>query len=264
MINIINNPHLPNFELHTVLHGEEKLHMIHKRLENGATYNVRSELIDIIDKGDKKGAVLIDRITGYLVNEKGEESPAYYVDRSVFARTLGGSGFKGTGKSANLPSTPKRKPDVVLKDKTFINQALLYRLNSDPNPLHVDPNIAALARYERPIIHGKWLLIQDWPHMEQLLVQLFRTYWAMMLKKYNQLRLDLLGTYSLEKAWKLMFGRSRTSCFSKLRWWSARPRPSWVSSLPERQPNCDLIAINAPILKDSLLASAGCCSINTI
>lgn len=154
MINIINNPYLPNFELHTVLHGEEKLFMIHKRLENGATYKISSELIDIVDKGNKKGAVLIDRITGYLVGDKGQESPAFYIDRSVFARTLGGSGFKGTGKATNLPTPPKRNPDVVLKDKTFINQALLYRLNSDPNPLHVDPNIAALARYERPIIHG--------------------------------------------------------------------------------------------------------------
>lgn len=108
---------------------------------------MRAELIDIIDKGNKKGAVLISRITGYLVNEKGEESAAYYIDRSVFAKTLGGSGFKGTGKSQNLPSTPKRNPDVVLKDKTFINQALIYRLNSDPNPLHVDPNIAALAKF---------------------------------------------------------------------------------------------------------------------
>jgi hypothetical protein len=156
MVNVVNNPHLPAFELHTILHGEEKLHMIHKSLENGATYRVESELIDVIDKGDKKGAVLIDRITGYLVNEKGVESPAYYIDRSIFARSLGGSGFKGSGKSTSLPSTPKRNPDVVLKDKTFINQALLYRLNSDPNPLHVDPNIAALARYERPIIHGNF------------------------------------------------------------------------------------------------------------
>ena len=41
--------------------------MIHKRLESGATYKMRSELIDIIDKG-KKGAVLVNRITGYLVN----------------------------------------------------------------------------------------------------------------------------------------------------------------------------------------------------
>lgn len=154
MVNIINNPYLPAFELHTILHGEEKLHMIHKRLENGGTYRMESELIDIIDKGNKKGAVLVDRVTGYLVNEKGEESKAYYIDRSVFAKSLGGSGFKGTGKSTNLPAPPKRNPDVVIKDKTFINQALLYRLNGDPNPLHVDPNIAALARFERPIIHG--------------------------------------------------------------------------------------------------------------
>ena len=59
---------------------------------------MESELIDIIDKGNKKGAVLVDRVTGYLVNEKGEESKAYYIDRSVFAKSLGGSGFKGTGK----------------------------------------------------------------------------------------------------------------------------------------------------------------------
>ena len=72
MVQIISNPYLPHFELHTVLHGEEKLHMIHKKLEIGAKYVVRSEIIDIIDKGAKKGAVLISRITGYLVNEKGE------------------------------------------------------------------------------------------------------------------------------------------------------------------------------------------------
>lgn len=158
MINVANNPHLPHFELHTILHGEEKLYMIHKRLESGAAYKMRSELIDIIDKG-KKGAVLVNRITGYLVNEKGEESPAYYIDRSIFARTLGGSGFKGTGKSTNIPSSPNRKPDVIIKDKTFINQALIYRLSGDPNPLHVDPNIAALAGYEKPIIHGTFHFI---------------------------------------------------------------------------------------------------------
>jgi hypothetical protein len=174
MINVINNPHLPQFELHTILHGEEKLYMIHKRLESGATYKIKAELIDIIDKGDKKGAVLVSRITGYLVNEKGEESPAYYIDRSVFARTLGGSGFKGTGKSTNLPAIPKRNPDVVINAKTFLNQALLYRLNSDPNPLHVDPQMAALAKFERPIIHGISTLTKVWQLTEQLREPLFK------------------------------------------------------------------------------------------
>ena len=127
--------------------------MIHSKLEQGK-YRMEGQLIDIIDKGNKKGAVLVSRITGYYIDENGKESPAYFVDRSVFAKTLGGSGFKGTGKSKPLSSAPKRNPDSVLKASTFRNQALLYRLNSDPNPLHVDPNIAALARFERPIIHG--------------------------------------------------------------------------------------------------------------
>ena len=108
---------------------------------------MEGQLIDIVDKGNKKGAVLVSRITGYHIDEKGKETPAYYVDRSVFAKTLGGSGFKGTGKSTPLPPAPKRQPDAVLKASTFKNQALLYRLNSDPNPLHVDPNIAAMARF---------------------------------------------------------------------------------------------------------------------
>jgi acyl dehydratase len=72
---------------------------------------------------------------------------------------LGGSGFKGTGKSTNIPASPNRQPDVIIKDKTYINQALIYRLSGDPNPLHVDPNIAALAGYEKPIIHGTSLPI---------------------------------------------------------------------------------------------------------
>ena len=93
MVNVTRNPHLPHFELHSILHGEEKLHMIHERLQQGK-YRMEGQLIDIVDKGNKKGAVLVSRITGYHIDEKGQETPAYYVDRSVFAKTLGGSGFK--------------------------------------------------------------------------------------------------------------------------------------------------------------------------
>jgi acyl dehydratase len=60
---------------------------------------------------------------------------------------LGGFGYKGSGAKINIPNVPKRDPDYVLKDKTFPNQAILYRINSDPNPLHADPNFAALAGF---------------------------------------------------------------------------------------------------------------------
>jgi hypothetical protein len=74
---------------------------------------------------------------------------------------IGGSGIKPTGKSAVIPIKPNRTHDLTLKDKTFINQTLLYRLVSDPHPLHVDPKVAAQAGYPRPIIHGNIIYKQD-------------------------------------------------------------------------------------------------------
>jgi len=77
-------------------------------------------------------------MSGYLVNEKGERDLAYYTDRSTFIRTIGGSGIKSTGVIKTISSAPKRECDKEWTDSTFPNQAILYRLNSDPNPLHID------------------------------------------------------------------------------------------------------------------------------
>jgi acyl dehydratase len=71
-----------------------------------------------------------------------------------FIRGLGGFGFKGNGKSAIIPAIPKRAPDYVLKDSTYPSQAFVYRLCDDDNILHIDPEVAKKAGFERPIIHG--------------------------------------------------------------------------------------------------------------
>ncbi len=84
---------------------------------------------------------------------------AYYIDRIMFIGALGGQGLKSTGKFKPLPPTPKRAHDLTLTAKTFLNQAILYRLNSDTNPLHIDPENAKLAKFPRPIIHGNWPII---------------------------------------------------------------------------------------------------------
>lgn len=54
-------------------------------------------------------------------------------------KSLGGSGIKSTGKLLPIPLPPKRNPDLTLKEKIYPNQAILYRLNGDANPLHIDP-----------------------------------------------------------------------------------------------------------------------------
>lgn len=107
-----------------------------------------------MDRGEGKGVFVVDRISGYLVDKEGKRSLAYYVDRNTFIRSLGGSGVKSTGKIKPIPSRPNRNHDILIEEKTFPNQAILYRLNSDPNPLHIDPENAKKAGFPRPIIHG--------------------------------------------------------------------------------------------------------------
>ena len=143
---------LPAYGNHQLLHAEEKLYLIHNQIKLNAKYRQVSEIIDAVDKG--KNAFFYLRQSAYVNNEKGVEELAYYVDRTIFIRGLGGFGFKGNNSSATIPDIPKRKPDMILKDKTFPNQAFFYRLCNDGNPLHIDPAISLKAGFERPIIHG--------------------------------------------------------------------------------------------------------------
>jgi acyl dehydratase len=72
--------------------------------------------------------------------------------RSIFARGEGGfGGERGPATSAELPD---RAPDVEISLPTLPQQALLYRLCGDRNPLHSDPAFAAAAGFDRPILHG--------------------------------------------------------------------------------------------------------------
>jgi hypothetical protein len=75
------------------------------------------------------------------------------VRMALFIRGIGGFGYKGTIKS-EYPPIPKSNPDMVQEEKTRPNQAILYRLCSDTNPLHVDPQMAAMGGFEAPILHG--------------------------------------------------------------------------------------------------------------
>lgn len=66
---------------------------------------------------------------------------------SIIIRGMGGFNFKGKGATKPLATVPKRNPDRVIKSSSYLNQALVYRLTGDINPLHVDPNIASIQNY---------------------------------------------------------------------------------------------------------------------
>jgi acyl dehydratase len=79
--------------------------------------------------------------------------PLYTNTSSVFIRGEGGwGGDRGPSGPKNVP--PERDPDHVVTYQTSPDQAFVYRLSGDRNPLHTDPAFAAMGGFDRPILHG--------------------------------------------------------------------------------------------------------------
>jgi len=132
-----------------VLHGEQWLTM-HRPLPPAADMLADSCVTDAFDKGPGKGAVIYVETK---VRDAATGEPLFTLLGSTFARGDGGIG--GPGGSAPAPhALPDRKPDLVVTSETRADQALLYRLNGDRNPLHADPQLALRAGFKMPILHG--------------------------------------------------------------------------------------------------------------
>lgn len=131
-----------------VVHGEQRL-TVHAPLPASGMVVSRTRNTHVIDKGADKGAIVI--------NERklhGEDGACLATLRqSTFCRGDGGFG-QGDASPEPLPPTPDSEPDLRCELRVAPNAALLYRLNADPNPLHVDPEVARQAGYPRPILHG--------------------------------------------------------------------------------------------------------------
>jgi acyl dehydratase len=131
-----------------VVHGEQKVEL-HKPLTAGGTYTAQSRTVGAFDKGKEKGAVVVNETV--WTDEKGEKVAT--LTGSTFAR--GDGGFGGPSEGAPEPhKVPDRKPDISVPFETRADQALIYRLNGDRNPLHSDPDVAKRAGFPRPILHG--------------------------------------------------------------------------------------------------------------
>lgn len=132
-----------------LLHGEQALE-IFKPLPVEGTVIGRTKIDKISDKGADKGAVIyssrdiIDQSSGDLLAR---------VSMSTFCR--GDGGFGGENLAGPTPAViPDRAPDVTCTLTTLPQQALIYRLSGDTNPLHADPDVARAAGFDRPILHG--------------------------------------------------------------------------------------------------------------
>jgi len=129
-----------------ILHGEQRIDL-RKPIPTRGKLTTTPTISAVYDKG--KAALLV--IDAETVDDTGKV--LFTNTFGAFARGEGGfGGERGPSGPRHVP--PDRPADARVEMPTLPQQALLYRLSGDRNPLHADPEFAKMAGYDRPIIHG--------------------------------------------------------------------------------------------------------------
>jgi acyl dehydratase len=130
-----------------LVHGEQKI-VLHQELPVAGSVSTVGEITAIWDKG--KGAVIEVTATS---SDVASGKAMFTTVMSAFIRGEGGWGGE-RGPSGGGNAAPEREPDAIVTALTTPDQALLYRLSGDRNPLHSDPSFAQMAGFPSPILHG--------------------------------------------------------------------------------------------------------------
>ena len=134
-----------DLDLAQVVHGSQEIEL-HAPLPTSGSGTLSTRISDVWDKG--RAAVIWQE--GTCVSDAGD--PLWTVRSSIFVRGEGGWG--GDRGSAESVAAPDRAPDAEASYAVTPQQALLYRLCGDRNPLHASPAFARNAGFPAPILHG--------------------------------------------------------------------------------------------------------------
>jgi acyl dehydratase len=129
-----------------ILHGEESI-TLHRELPPQAGVTLQGEITALWDKG----AAAVIEIETTATDDQG---PLFTAKAAIFARGSGGFGGERGPSAKDKNNPPDREPDHVVSDETRIEQAAIYRLSGDRNPLHIDPEFAKMGGFDTPILHG--------------------------------------------------------------------------------------------------------------
>ncbi|KAJ2805137.1 hypothetical protein H4R20_002215, partial [Coemansia guatemalensis] len=148
---------IPAFNPMMLLHGEQFV-QIHRPIPPEGRLQCTTQIVDIQDKG--KGLTATGRLT--MADQNGNvvavsESTSFIRGLGGFSKKPGFAAVKGPERAAAATAAnviPKRSPDAVCSQKTSEEQAAIYRLSGDYNPLHIDPEMSKMGGFKTPILHG--------------------------------------------------------------------------------------------------------------
>jgi len=142
------------FNLMMLLHGEQSI-TLHKPLPTNFKGVLKGRISEVFDKG--KAAVL--GVTADAEDEKGEK--IFTIHLTMFIRGAGGfDGERGSSEPKNV--VPEREPDHIVKDKTTSQQAAIYRLTGDINPIHINPNCTKMWPRRKTVLTWSLYLWFRW------------------------------------------------------------------------------------------------------
>lgn len=136
---------LGDFSLQQVLHGAQSI-TLHQELAPSGSAIPRMSMSAVYDQG-KNAAI---ELTTELIDYSGNALATSVITMIILGETGYGPRPAGDGGW----TSPQGEPDAHYEQATGVDQALLYRLNGDRNPLHYDPILAAKVGFEHPILHG--------------------------------------------------------------------------------------------------------------
>lgn len=146
---------VPNFSMKQLLHGEQYLEILENPIPTDAELIAFPFLIDVSDKGKSANIT-----TGVIIKNAQTNADVFYTESTVVVRGSGGfSGIKkpqdaGKTRSGVVSKVPSRSPDATTEELVGADQASLYRLSGDYNPLHIDPAFSKASGFDVPIVHG--------------------------------------------------------------------------------------------------------------
>jgi acyl dehydratase len=135
-----------DIDLMMVLHGEQAI-TLHREIPPSAKATVTGRVSEVWDK--EKAAVI--GCEGVVADDDG---PLFTAKATIFVRGAGGFGGERGPSTAGRYEPPERAPDHVVTMETRPEQAAIYRLSGDRNPMHIDPGFATAAGFDRPFLHG--------------------------------------------------------------------------------------------------------------